>query len=37
MEKRTIASLRELQKVTKGATDWFMLEEEIQELLANEK
>ena len=37
MKKRTIASLRKEQEATKGATDWFRLEEEIQELLEDEK
>ena len=31
--KRTIETLRQKQEVTKGAMDWFRLEEEIQELL----
>ena len=33
MNKKTIEELREEQDTTKGATDWFRLEEEIQELL----
>ena len=37
MKKRTVESLRQQQKVTKGATDWFMLEEEIQLLLEEDE
>ena len=37
MKNRTIELLRQHQEVTKGATDWFRLEEEIQELLEDEK
>tara|TARA_Y100001951_G_scaffold42166_1_gene33374 strand:+ start:371 stop:502 length:132 start_codon:yes stop_codon:yes gene_type:complete len=33
IKKKTIALLRQQQEVTKGAMDWFRLEEEIQELL----
>ena len=36
MKKKTIEELREEQEVTRGATDWFRLEEEIQELLDEE-
>jgi len=35
--KNTIESLRKEQEQTKGATDWFRLEEEIQELLDEEE
>ena len=35
--KRTIEELRQQQAVTKGASEWTMLEEEIQELLDNAK
>ena len=35
MKKKTIEELRKLQDETKGATDWFRLEEEIQELINN--
>ena len=34
--KRTIEELRQQQAVTKGASEWTMLEEEIQELLDQE-
>jgi hypothetical protein len=37
MKKKTIESLRQQQEVTKGASDWFRLEEEIQELLEDEE
>ena len=37
MNKKTIEELREEQDTTKGATDWFRLEEEIQELLDEEE
>ena len=37
MKKRTIESLRQQQEVTHSASDWFRLEEEIQELLEDEK
>jgi len=37
MKKKTIESLRQEQEQTKGATDWFRLEEEIQELLDEEE
>ena len=37
MKKKTIESLRQEQEVTKGATDWMRLEEEIQELLDEEE
>ena len=33
MTKKTIEELRQQQAVTKGASEWTMLEEEIQELL----
>ena len=33
IKKKTIALLRQQQEVTKGASEWMMLEEEIQELL----
>ena len=36
MKKKTIKELRKEQEETKGATDWFRLEEEIQELLEEE-
>ena len=36
MKKKTIEELRKLQDETKGATDWFRLEEEIQALLEEE-
>jgi len=31
--KKTIEELRQQQEVTVGASDWYRLEEEIQELL----
>ena len=37
MKKKTIDLLRQEQEATKGATDWFRLEEEIQELLDEEE
>ena len=37
MKKKTIESLRQQQEITKGATDWFRLEEETQELLDEEE
>jgi hypothetical protein len=37
MKKKTIDLLRQEQDATKGATDWFRLEEEIQELLDEEE
>ena len=37
MKKKTIESLRQQQEVTKGASDWMMLEEEIQTLLDEEE
>ena len=37
MKKKTIEELRKEQEHTKGATDWFRLEEEIQELLDEEE
>jgi len=37
MKKKTIEDLRQEQEATKGATDWFRLEEEIQELLEDEE
>ena len=36
MKENTIESLRQEQEATHGASDWFRLEEEIQELLENE-
>ena len=33
MTKKTIEELRQQQAVTKGASDWMRLEEEIQSLL----
>ena len=36
MKKKTIEDLRQEQEATKGATDWFRLEEEIQLLLEEE-
>ena len=35
-KQKLIDSLRHRQDVTKGATDWMRLEEEIQELLDKE-
>ena len=35
--KKTIDLLRQQQKVTHGASEWMMLEEEIQELLDEEE
>ena len=35
--KKTIEELRKLQDETKGASDWYRLEEEIQELLDEEE
>tara|TARA_B100000745_G_C19942813_1_gene317974 strand:+ start:48 stop:179 length:132 start_codon:yes stop_codon:yes gene_type:complete len=35
-KQKLIDSLRQRQDVTKGATDWMRLEEEIQELLDEE-
>ena len=35
-KKKPIEELRKEQDLTKGATDWFRLEEEIQELLEEE-
>ena len=37
MKKKTIELLRQEQEATKGASDWFRLEEEIQELLEDEE
>ena len=37
MKKKTIEELRKLQDETKGASDWYRLEEEIQELLDEEE
>jgi hypothetical protein len=37
MEEKTIALLRQQQEVTHGASEWMMLEEEIQELLDEEE
>ena len=37
MEEKTIALLRQQQEVTHGASEWMMLEEEIQELLDKEE
>ena len=35
--KKTIEELRQQQEVTVGASDWYRLEEEIQELLDEEE
>jgi hypothetical protein len=35
--KKTIEKLRQQQEATRGASDWTMLEEEIQELLAEDE
>ena len=37
MEEKTIAVLRQQQEATYGATEWWMLEEEIQSLLDEEE
>jgi len=37
MTKRTIEELRQQQAVTRGASEWTMLEEEIQEMLDEEE
>jgi len=37
MAEKTIALLRQQQEVTHGASEWMMLEEEIQELLDEEE
>jgi hypothetical protein len=37
IKKRTIESLRQEQEATRGPGDWMRLEEEIQELLDEEK
>ena len=37
MKKKTIDLLRQQQEVTRGASDWTRLEEEIQELLDEEE
>jgi len=37
MKKKTIDLLRQHQEVTRGASDWMRLEEEIQELLDEEE
>ena len=37
MKKKTIDLLRQQQEVTRGASDWMRLEEEIQELLDEEE
>ena len=35
--KKTIEKLRQQQEATRGASDWTMLEEEIQALLEEEE
>ena len=37
MEEKTIALLRQQQEATRGASEWAMLEEEIQSLLDEEE
>jgi len=37
MKNKTIDLLRQQQEVTRGASDWMRLEEEIQELLDEEE
>lgn len=37
MKEKTIDLLRQQQEVTHGASEWMMLEEEIQELLDEEE
>ena len=37
MKEKTIALLRQQQEATYGATEWWMLEEEIQSLLDEEE
>ena len=37
MKEKTIALLRQQQEVTHGASEWMILEEEIQELLDEEE
>jgi hypothetical protein len=37
MKENTIALLRQQQEATYGATEWYMLEEEIQSLLDEEE
>ena len=37
MKEKTIALLRQQQEATRGASEWSMLEEEIQELLDEEE
>jgi hypothetical protein len=37
MEDKTIALLRQQQEATRGASEWAMLEEEIQSLLDEEE
>ena len=37
MEEKTIALLRQQQEATRGASEWTMLEEEIQSLLDEEE
>ena len=37
MKEKTIDLLRQQQEVTRGATEWTMLEEEIQSLLDDEE
>ena len=37
MQEKTIALLRQQQEATRGASEWAMLEEEIQSLLEKEE
>jgi len=37
MQEKTIALLRQQQEATRGASEWAMLEEEIQSLLDEEE
>ena len=37
MKEKTIALLRQQQETTRGASEWTMLEEEIQSLLDEEE
>ena len=37
MKEKTIALLRQQQEATRGASEWVMLEEEIQSLLDGEE
>ena len=37
MQEKTIALLRQQQEATRGASEWAMLEEEIQSLLVDEE